>query len=410
MRNQQSVAYLAGCLVKELQKRQPELNIDERDILCVQIAGLCHDLGHGPFSHLFEKRFMLRAASDKKFEHVEISEKMLDHLIESNNLEEVMKKYKLVLEKNVDLIFIKELITGQPKDKGNQNNKEWSYLGRGKDKSFLYEIVANQKNGMDVDKMDYFARDCYHLGMRNSFDHKRFLALARVCEDEDGKHICIRDKEFWNVYDFFYTRYSLHQRACQHKIGNSIEIMITDALLKADSHIKIKGSDGNSYTISGSVDDMVAYTKLTDCIFQQILHDELPGSQILSKLERRKLYVFLGKTKPTAHTEITKKDREKMEDELAEFSSEKLTAEDFRVDPVSMDYGQKEKNPVENVRFYLKSDLNKAVKIEKSEVSRILPTNFQEQILRVYCTKTDKKSVEAAKDCFEKWRRNREED
>lgn len=36
------VGHLAGCLVQTL--KQTEL-IDERDLLCVQIAGLCHDLG-----------------------------------------------------------------------------------------------------------------------------------------------------------------------------------------------------------------------------------------------------------------------------------------------------------------------------------------------------------------------------
>lgn len=45
----------------------------------------------------------------------------------------------------------------------------WLYLqastGRGISKLFLYEIVANGRNGMDVDKWDFFARDCLHLGI-----------------------------------------------------------------------------------------------------------------------------------------------------------------------------------------------------------------------------------------------------
>ena len=52
------VAYLAGKLCKVLRKRQPELQITSKDILCLQIAGLCHDMGHGPFSHLFSNFFI----------------------------------------------------------------------------------------------------------------------------------------------------------------------------------------------------------------------------------------------------------------------------------------------------------------------------------------------------------------
>ena len=57
------------------------------------------------------------------------------------------------------------------------------------------QIVANKTNEVDVDKWDYFARDCYHLGIGNNFDWQRYIKFARVIKLEDGTHhICIRDK------------------------------------------------------------------------------------------------------------------------------------------------------------------------------------------------------------------------
>ena len=65
---------MAGELVETLQRKQKDLGITEADVLCVKLAGLCHDLGwysiifyyvvnigcigHGPFSHLFDKKFI----------------------------------------------------------------------------------------------------------------------------------------------------------------------------------------------------------------------------------------------------------------------------------------------------------------------------------------------------------------
>lgn len=48
--------YLGGQLVRHLKEQDGnEFNITDVDVLCVEIAGLLHDVGHGPFSHLFEE-------------------------------------------------------------------------------------------------------------------------------------------------------------------------------------------------------------------------------------------------------------------------------------------------------------------------------------------------------------------
>ena len=62
-----SVAYLAGEFVDSISRRQPELYINPSDILCVKIAGLCHDLGHGPFSHMFDGDFITKATGSREW-------------------------------------------------------------------------------------------------------------------------------------------------------------------------------------------------------------------------------------------------------------------------------------------------------------------------------------------------------
>ena len=52
------VGHLASAMVTSFQRKQPELEISSQDITNLRIAGLVHDLGHGPFSHVFEHGFM----------------------------------------------------------------------------------------------------------------------------------------------------------------------------------------------------------------------------------------------------------------------------------------------------------------------------------------------------------------
>ena len=47
------VCHLAGLLAERLRALHPHL-VDADDVLCVQLAGLLHDVGHGPLSHTFE--------------------------------------------------------------------------------------------------------------------------------------------------------------------------------------------------------------------------------------------------------------------------------------------------------------------------------------------------------------------
>ncbi|KAM8863771.1 deoxynucleoside triphosphate triphosphohydrolase SAMHD1 [Spinachia spinachia] len=400
------VGHLAGELVRALKRRQPELKINDRDILCVQIAGLCHDLGHGPFSHMFDGEFIPKARPGHTWKHEDASVAMFNHLVADNDLEPVMSKHGLVLPDDLD--FIKEQIT-RPMDQKDLKETKWPYRGRPKDKSFLYEIVSNKRNGIDVDKWDYFARDCHHLGIKNNFDSGRFLMFARVCEVEGQKQICTRDQEVGNLYDMFHTRSGLHRRAYQHKVSNIVQTMITEAFLKADKHIEFEGSGGKMFSLSEAIDDMKAYTKVTDHVFEQILNsssaDLKDSREILKNVVCRRLPKCLGETQTTQDTNVSQEEIAKWKIDLAKCDSQEvvLDPEDIIIDVIHLDYGMKEKDPIKSVRFYSKNDPSKAVKIREDQEPLFLPEKFANKLIRVYCRKRDSETVDAAMKTFVNW-------
>ena len=53
---------------------------------------------------------------------------------------------------------------------------------------YLFDIVANQHSGVDVDKFDYLARYSHHLGVKLSFDHRQTMQAFKVwvCVEGEG--------------------------------------------------------------------------------------------------------------------------------------------------------------------------------------------------------------------------------
>ena len=173
--NSFSVCHLAGEFAKSLQYYQQfdkylknEHKIIEQDVLCIQIAGLCHDLGHGPFSHVFDGQFIpqfrkcwkVSCYTSKVYEltssflqHEKASIEMLEHLICDNNLFPKFQKYGL---EDRDIKFIKELILGVDievercsflyHDDLISLSVRWTCTGRDRDKSFLYEVSCTLIN------------------------------------------------------------------------------------------------------------------------------------------------------------------------------------------------------------------------------------------------------------------------
>lgn len=197
------VYYLAGELINNLKKNQPELKITDKEILLVKIAGLCHDLGHGPFSHLLDE-----ILEEKNVEN----NKLIQHELRSIEiLKYLVKKYNIALT-NQDITLISNLIY--------PNNIEITK------RHFLYEIVSNKRNGIDVDKFDYLKRDTFYLGMSFSLDCSRILKYARVIDDR----ICYLDKSYYHILEMFEIRNKLHKQVYKHKTVLGIEFNLLNLI------------------------------------------------------------------------------------------------------------------------------------------------------------------------------------
>ena len=109
-----------------------------------------------------------------------------DHLLAANQIDLSSEEHGAL--DDTDLVFIKELIHGEPlKDADGAKTK---LKGRGPEKMFLYEIVSNARTGLDVDRLDYLQRDIQNaLGVKHTNGEDLSLGSSVFTAPDTGHRV-----------------------------------------------------------------------------------------------------------------------------------------------------------------------------------------------------------------------------
>ena len=391
------VGYLASAFVRTLVRNQPTLCLEfpgalqcskteqlEAIVLVFQLAGLCHDLGHGSLSHGFDT---IVHELNAELPHHEARSVIL--------LRYMVRKYDIPLTDAV-VNAACELI--HPQRKSEYVLPSW-----------WYQIIANDQDNIDVDKFDYLVRDTTALGMAGSdLDLERFMEYARVCPitgtcvpNNPLKGYCIGypTKLQFDINQLFLTRHRLHAQVYQHPAVRAIEKMLQEYLFCIRNVLK---EDMINFT-----EDPQRLCKWTDGVFSrdflELLHVQKKVNtqaytyavSLLDRIDHRKLYKLItevriprqldsGTISPLTLSlnEYTTRIHSKGQELFGTYSWN----HDWYVDKVTIGYTL---NPVYRVRFYkwsAEDDHAQYVPLQQS--SYTFPVYSQDILLRVYSKST----------------------
>lgn len=171
-------------MVEEIEELSRSLS--EYEKCAAMLAGLLHDLGHGPFSHAFE------AVSD--CHHEQFTQRIL---LEDSEIHCILSAADVRLPQDVADI-----------------------IGYRYKNDLLNQLVSGQ---LDADRMDYLLRDAYFTGTSyGTFDMERILRTIRI----QDAHLAVKESGIHSVEDYIMARYHMYWQVYLHPVARSYEIMI----------------------------------------------------------------------------------------------------------------------------------------------------------------------------------------
>ena len=193
------VMYLAG---KVLENPNVSRIVTDEEAEVTRIAALLHDVGHGPFSHVFEH--LLVRELNKTHEDI------TSWLVEKSEIADKLSKM------------------------GFRPN-EISSLAVGKlhkpNRSFLDQIISS---AIDVDKQDFIVRDSYHTGAEYGFiDVFRLIHALDVL----GENLAVETGALSALESFIIARIESFKSIYFHRVGRAAQIMLAMAMEKANDEL-----------------------------------------------------------------------------------------------------------------------------------------------------------------------------
>lgn len=240
--------------------------ITEKHIKCVTVAGLMHDIGHGPFSHCWEKLSIL----NKSFNHEEMSCKIVREVLTSN----------VVLCKwfdDDDIQLICDMILGVLPQQQQDQDQEKQLQNCNLHYPFLYQIVNNKQFGIDVDKQDYLLRDAYYVysnhryaipyAHNNLCDHRQSMSFYDRCMiNLTTYNLTFSDTDLVDIQCAYNLRHYMISTIFRHPNNMKSDILFIQLLEAAH----IEGFIFCDLKINELMDQPINYIKLTNAVYDNL--------------------------------------------------------------------------------------------------------------------------------------------